>query len=151
MRLTIIGATGRLGGWATTAALAGGHEVVAHVSRQPDPAFPEGVTTVVGALEDSAVLQRAIAGSDAVIAAMGARSNDQAASDALAEGMRALVAAMEAVGVSRLVALSGPAVDVPGDRKPWLDRVTSRVVRRVARHVEAKQREYEIFAVSTLA
>ena len=151
MRVTIIGATGRLGGLAMTAAMAAGHDVVAYVRRSPDTPFPAGVTTIVGALDDAAALQAAIGGSDAVIAAVGPRSNEPAAADALADGMRVLVTAMETAHVRRLVALSGAAVDVPGDHKPWLDRVASRVVRLVTRHVvEAKQREYDIFSASTL-
>jgi len=58
---------------------------------------------------------------------------------------------MQAEGVLRLVALSGAAVDAAEDRKPVIDRVMSVVVRRVARHVvAAKQREYEVFAGSSL-
>lgn len=152
MQLTILGATGRLGSLATTVALAAGHEVVAYVRRPPDTPLPDGVTTVIGALDDAAALERAIAGSEAVIAAVGPRANEQAAADALAEGMRVLVVAMEAAGIRRLVALSGAAVDVPGDHKPWLDRVASRVVRLVTRYVvEAKQREFDICSASTLA
>lgn len=65
--------------------------------------------------------------------------------------MHYLVAAMVGGRVPRLVALSGAGVDVPGDRKPVLDRIMSGVVRRFARHiVGAKQREFEIFAASEL-
>ena len=152
MRLTILGATGRLGSQALASALAADHEIVAYVRRLQETAFPAQVTTVVGAINDGAALRRAIAGSDAVIAAVGPRSNTKVAADELAEGMGELVRAMAAGGVSRLVALSGAAVDVPGDHKPWLDRVASRGVRLVTRHVvDAKQREFDTFSMSTLA
>ena len=66
-------------------------------------------------------------------------------------GMRNVTAAMEAAGVDRLIALSGAAVDLPGDRKPLLDRLASVLVRPFARHVvSAKQREYEIFSAAGL-
>ncbi len=152
MRVTILGATGRLGSQALKAALAADHEVVAFVRRPLDAPFPPGVTTVVGSLSDGPALNDAVAQSDAVIAAVGPRANEQAAADALVEGMRALVDAMAAAGVSRLVALSGAAVDVPGDDKPLFDRVASRVVRLATRHVvEAKQREFDILSGSPLA
>jgi hypothetical protein len=65
--------------------------------------------------------------------------------------MRTLTAAMLDVGVLRLVALSGAGVDVPGDRKPTVDRVVSRFVRIAARHVvDAKQREYAVFSTTAL-
>ncbi|MER3417885.1 MAG: hypothetical protein C4343_01955 [Chloroflexota bacterium] len=86
------------------------------------------------------------------MAALGPRSNTLEAERALEVGMRNLVAAMTDVGLSRLVALSGAAVDVPGDAKPAIDRVLSRFVRLVARHVVgAKQREFAVFAASDLA
>jgi putative NADH-flavin reductase len=152
VRVIVLGATGRLGARALATALASGHEVVAYVRRPPDHPLPPGVTVVVGELNDAAALRRIMVGSTAVIAAVGPRSNEQAAADELAEGMRELVGAMEAGGVRRLVALSGAAVDVPGDHKPWLDRVASRAVRLMTRHVvEAKQREFDILSASTLA
>ena len=65
--------------------------------------------------------------------------------------MRTVVAAMADAGVRRLVALSGAGIHVPGDRKPWPDRVASRVVRRVARHVVgAKQREFDVFSAADI-
>lgn len=86
-----------------------------------------------------------------MVAALGPRSNTLADELALEDGMRTLVAAMSGEGVGRLVALSGAAVDVPGDHKPFIDRAASKVVRRLARHVVgAKQREFDVFAASTL-
>ena len=55
-------------------------------------------------------------GSSAVIAAVGPRSNTVEDELALEVGMRNVTAAMEAAGVARLIALSGAAVAVPGDR-----------------------------------
>ncbi len=53
--------------------------------------------------------------------------------------------------VRRLVALSGAGIEVRGDRKPAIDRLASRVVRRMARHVVgARQGEFEVFTASDL-
>lgn len=80
------------------------------------------------------------------------RSNDAAAEGALISGRRTLVEAMDHEHVDRLVTLSAAAVDVPGDRKPWLDPIASSVVRRAARHVvAAKQGEFEVLSASSLA
>lgn len=151
MRVLIVGATGRIGSLAEERALAAGHEVVALV-RDPARLEPqERLTLVVGGLRDAARVGEAVDGVDAVIAAVGPRSNTSDDEQALALGIRNIVSAMEAAGVRRLVALSGAGVDVPGDRKPAIDRLVSRVVRRFARHVVgAKQREYDIFAASDL-
>ena len=151
MRLLIIGATGRLGSLATDLALAEGHEVVALV-RDPNRLPPRpGLTVVAGDVSDPEVVDRAVKQAGAVISAIGPRSNTVDAELALEVGMRNLVAAMESHRVERLVALSGAGVDVPGDRKPLVDRMMSSIVRRFARHVvAAKQREYVVFSVSSV-
>jgi nucleoside-diphosphate-sugar epimerase len=151
MRVTILGSTGRVGSLALEAARADGHEVVVLVRQAPAAEMP-GVTTVVGAIDDAPAVRQALAGTTAVIAALGPRSNDAAAEHALVAGMRTLVEAMRAEHVDRIVTLSGAAVDVPGDRKPWLDRIASSVVRRAARHVvAAKQGEFDALSGSSLA
>jgi nucleoside-diphosphate-sugar epimerase len=151
MRVTILGSTGRVGSRALEAARSDGHEVVILVRAAPEVALL-GVSTIVGAIDDAAVVREAVAGSAAVIAAIGPRSNDAAAAHALISGMRTLIEAMDHEHVDRLVTLSGAAVDAPGDRKPWLDRIASSVVRRAARHVvAAKQGEFEVLVASSLA
>ena len=58
---------------------------------------------------------------------------------------------MEAAGVRRLVALSGAAITLEGERKPLSGRVAAWVVGRAARWVvEAKRREYERIRASSL-
>ena len=151
MRLVILGATGRIGRQATEAALRDGHEVVTLV-RRADALVPRDRLEVrVGELLDDDAARAALSGSAGVIAALGPRSNTPAEAAAIEAAMRAVVAGMRAAGVRRLVTLSGAGVDVPGDGKPALDRLITRLVRRVARYVvEAKQREYEVIAVSGL-
>lgn len=110
------------------------------------------MTTVVGAIGDPRTLRQAVAGSDAVIAALGPRSNNPDVAEELITGMRGLVAVMRDERFDPLVALSGAAVDVPGDRKPRFDRIATRIVRLAARHVvAAKQGEFEVFQASPLA
>jgi nucleoside-diphosphate-sugar epimerase len=151
MRVTILGSTGRVGSLALQAARADGHEVVVLVRQAPSAERP-GVATIVGAIDDAARVREALTGSDAVIAALGPRSNDAEAERALIAGMRTLIEAMHDTDVQRIVTLSGAAVDVPGDRKPWLDRIASGIVRRAARHVvAAKQGEFDVLAASSLA
>ena len=150
-RIVMLGSTGRIGSLAVDAARADGHEVVALVRRavgDPDPAL----RYIVGPIDDAAAIREALTGADAVIAALGPRANTPSDAAALVDAMAVLVGAMRELGISRLVALSGAAVDVPGDTKPVFDRLASRIVRRAARHVVgAKQREYEVFAATDLA
>lgn len=152
MQVTILGATGRIGSLALAQALAAGHDVVI-LSRGPTRTpVPDRVVAVSGDVTDAMAVRRAVEGSGAVIAALGPRSNSIADELALEAGMRNLVGAMDALSVARLIALSGAAVDVPGDAKPRLDRVASRFVRAVARHVVgAKQREFDVLSAADLA
>jgi putative NADH-flavin reductase len=88
---------------------------------------------------------------DAVISVLGPTKNtaDQVA---LFESFaRSLVEAMSTHGVRRLVAISGGACTLPGERKRLGARVASTFVRLAVRHVvAAKQRELEIIAASDL-
>jgi putative NADH-flavin reductase len=150
-QLTVLGSTGRIGSLVLEAAGRAGHAITVLVRKMPE-APPDGVRVIVGSLEDLEAVRQAVTGADAVIAALGPRADTAQAETDLVEGMRTLVAAMSGDRVERLVALSGAAVDVPGDRKPLLDRVASRVVHVAARHVVgAKQREFEVFSASPLA
>lgn len=147
----ILGATGRIGGLVLRDALADDHHVVALSTRRASSQPRERLVVRAGDIRDRRAVHDAVAGVEAVIAALGPRTNSPEDEETLEIGMENTVAAMEAAGVSRLVALSGAAVDVPGDTKPLVDRLVSRLVRRVARHVvAAKQREYAVFAGSRL-
>jgi putative NADH-flavin reductase len=148
--VAILGATGRIGRFALQAALGGGHEVTV-LSRKPDLVI-EGAKVVHGEITHPEAVGRAVEGAEAVIAAVGPRQNTSDAEAELELGMRTLVEAMREATVPRLVALSGAGIDVPGDRKPAVDRLVSRLVRLTARHVVgAKQREFAVFAASDLA
>ena len=151
MRVLILGATGRVGSLALERALAADHAVVALV-RNPGALKAEaGLTVLGGDIADASVVGGAMRSVDAVIAALGSRGNTPENERALEAGMRTVVATMNDAGVRRLVALSGAGIDVPGDRKPWLDRVASVVVRQMARHVVgAKQREYDVFSAADI-
>lgn len=150
MRVTVFGATGEIGRHVVKRALAEGHEVHALIR---DPANPVDarVSTIVGDLADAATVERAVAGSDAVIWAVGASQNSPEQVELFELAARNLAAAMTRHGVRRLVALSGAGITIEGERKPLRDRLVSAVVRLLVRNVvEAKQREYEVFRNSGL-
>jgi uncharacterized protein YbjT (DUF2867 family) len=103
MKILVIGATGATGHWLLQDAQAQGHAVTAFV-RNAAWAPPAGVRVALGEARDQASLAAALAGQDAVLCAFGPRSLKK---DDLQEAfMRNLLAAMQAVGVKRLVNLS---------------------------------------------
>lgn len=150
MRVAIFGATGRIGQHAAREAIASGHDVVLLI-RSSSRAVPDEAETILGDVGNGADVRRSLRGVEGIIVALGARANRPEDADAIAEAMRTIVAAASDLGVRRIVTLSGAAVSVPGDRKPMIDRLIARFVRRLARHVvDAKQREYDVLRSSDL-
>jgi len=118
MRLTILAATGGVGGQLLRQALDAGHEVTA-VVRNPArlTATPARVVTTDLAAPDPALLRDAVAGSDAVLSGLGARSGAEAG--VASRGTRAVVGAMRESGVRRIVVVSAASVGtVPSPGRP---------------------------------
>ncbi|MFF7966309.1 NAD(P)-dependent oxidoreductase [Streptomyces sp. NPDC007903] len=142
MRLTVFGATGGVGGEIVRQALAAGHEVTA-VVRDPARlnATGERLHVVRADLSDPEALRGAVAGRDAVLSGLGARSRK--AAGVTARLTRAVLAAMEAEGTRRLVIVSAaPVGPAPEDDGP-LDRALRSVVSAVFKDVYADLRETE--------
>jgi putative NADH-flavin reductase len=109
MRLTVFAATGGIGRQLVEQAVAAGHDVTA-VARNPQ-GLPKGVRIVAADLSapDPAALADAVAGADAVLSALGPRRPRSEAGIA-SLGTRAIVAAMRATGVRRIVVVSAAPV-----------------------------------------
>ncbi len=108
MKLTIIAATGGVGRELLEQAVTAGHDVTA-VVRNPGK-LTRAVRTVTAdmAAADPAELEPAIAGADAVLSALGPHSNADAG--IASAGTPAIIAAMKATGVRRIVAVSAAPV-----------------------------------------
>jgi putative NADH-flavin reductase len=151
MRICVVGATGGVGRHVVEAALAAGHDVSVLVRDEAKLIGADRLRVVVGDLTDAEAVGRAVEGCQAVIWAVGATRNTPDQPGLFETGARNLVAAMDRLGVRRLVALSGAGVTVEGERKPLRGRLMSAFVGLVVRNVvEAKRREYEVFARSGL-
>jgi len=151
MKLLVLGATGDIGEAVLQAAVTAGHDVTAFV-RSPDKLgdVRDRLQVIKGDLTDAAAVASAMTGTDAVISAIGS-SPDKAQLDAPATAVRLILAAMGSAGVRRFVGLAGGAVNVPGEWKPLSGRITTALVRLLARNVvEAKQREFEVVSRSDL-
>ena len=122
MKLTVFGATGRIGSEVVRQAIAAGHEVVAGVrdpARLAVPAGP-GLGVVTADVMDPAQIGPAVKGSDAVVSALGPRKGGPVT--VLTDGMRSILTAMEDTGVRRLVAVSASGAFIePSD--PFVTRV----------------------------
>jgi len=117
MKLTIFAASGGIGRHLVGQALAGGHDVTA-VARNP-ASLPAEVRAVRADLATAqpAALASAVGGADAVLSALGPRS--KADYGIATTGTRAIVGAMEAAGVRRLVVVSAaPVGTIASPRRP---------------------------------
>jgi putative NADH-flavin reductase len=106
-KLLVLGATGGTGRLIVSQALTRGHEVTALV-RSPEKAGDlKGATVVVGDVREEKALLEALKGQDAVISALGTPASPFSEVTLLSTATRALVSAMKAEHVSRLVCITG--------------------------------------------
>jgi uncharacterized protein YbjT (DUF2867 family) len=114
MKLTVFGATGRIGGQVVRQALDAGHEVTA-VVRDParfDLSHPALEVATVPGLTDPEVLRPVLEASDAAISGVGPRGRKDG--PIASSTTRGILRAMEASGVRRFVAVSAvPVGPVP--------------------------------------
>jgi uncharacterized protein YbjT (DUF2867 family) len=118
MKLAIVAATGGIGGQLLQQALAAGHEVTA-VVRNPAGLVRRDVRVVTADLGAPAagVLEAGLAGTDAVLSALGPRLRSEIG--VAWRGTQAVVAAMKPAGVRRIVAVSAaPVATVPSPGRP---------------------------------
>lgn len=127
MRLTVFGATGGIGQEVVKQGLAAGHEVTA-VARDPARLTVSGPGLEVFRADfaDPDVLRPAVAGRDAVLSGLGARSRKEAgtATRVTVPVLRAL----EAEGVRRLLVVSAAPVGPVPEGEPFLDRAVRAVI-----------------------
>jgi putative NADH-flavin reductase len=120
MKLAIIAATGGVGQELLRQALDAGHDVTAVVRNPAKLPAARGEARIVTAdlsAPEPAVLEAAIAGTDAVVSGLGPASNSSAG--IATRGTRAIAAAMDAAGVKRLVVVSAaPVGTVPSAGRP---------------------------------
>ncbi|HZY18885.1 MAG TPA: SDR family oxidoreductase [Ramlibacter sp.] len=106
-KVLVLGATGGTGRLIVQEALARGHEVRALV-RSPDKARGlQGAEIIVGDARDEGALRMALQGIDAVFSALGTPASPFRAVTSLSVATSALVRAMTAAGVRRLVCVTG--------------------------------------------
>jgi putative NADH-flavin reductase len=120
MKLTIFGATGGIGAELLQQALAAGHEVTVAVRNPSRLAASRNGTRIVTTdleLPDPRSLESAVAGGDAVLSGVGPRP--MAKAGVAEHGTRAIVAAMRATGVRRIVVVSAaPISTMPSPGRP---------------------------------
>jgi uncharacterized protein YbjT (DUF2867 family) len=106
-KILVLGGTGGTGRLIVSQALERGQQVTALV-RSPEKASDlKGAKLIVGDVRDEKVLREALKGQDAVVSALGTPASPFREVTLLSTATRALVRAMKAEPVSRLVCITG--------------------------------------------
>lgn len=106
-KVLILGATGGTGQLIVSQAVARGYDVAVLVRSAEKARDLDGVQLIVGDARDERVLRQALKGRDAVISALGTPVSPFREVTLLSTATRALVSAMKAEQVSRLVCITG--------------------------------------------
>ena len=124
MKVTVFGATGKIGALVVSRLLEDGHQVTAFVRSPGKLGVAAAAVDVVAAeLTDADAIRETVEDADAVISALGPPIDPFVRGTPLTDGTRRIVAAMHATGVRRLVALATVSVPDPRDRPRLLDRL----------------------------
>ncbi|HEY8211910.1 MAG TPA: SDR family oxidoreductase [Myxococcaceae bacterium] len=152
MRLVIFGATGGIGREVVSQALDQGHEVVA-IARNPDGVgrAHERLRLVKADILDASTYDRELAGASAVIGTLGARSRPKGPISLCTDWAKHLIPAMQAQGVSRLVAVTAGAYVRASPPPLFFRLVLQPILLSVLRHLyDDHQRMEEVVAASPL-
>ncbi|MFI0369949.1 NAD(P)-dependent oxidoreductase [Actinomadura sp. 1N219] len=131
MRITIFGATGRMGQLLVQQALDAGHEVTAY-ARTPGKLriTHANLSVAAGQLDDDEAILEAVRTADAVIEGVGSES----------AATRRIIAAMDTAGVKRFVVVSTCSVPDPADRPDLKFKALVRFVKTAAPRAWAEVR-----------
>ncbi|WP_329255824.1 NAD(P)H-binding protein [Streptomyces sp. NBC_01478] len=142
MKLTVFGATGGIGQEIVRQALASGHEVTA-VVRDPARLTVRGAGLEVfrADLTDPEAVRPAVAGRDAVLSGLGARSRKDAG--VATRLTRTVLAAMEAEGVRRVLVVSAGPIGPAPEGAGFLDRTARGLISALLKDVYDDLREME--------
>lgn len=130
MRITVFGASGKVGRLVVAEALRRGHHVRAFVHSQTDLDDDPDLSVFQGDVHDQAAVTDAVNGSQAVISTLG--SWGTASKDIVSSGMRCIIPAMQQTGIERIVSLTGTDARDAGDRPNILQHLTHSLARIAA-------------------
>jgi putative NADH-flavin reductase len=150
MRLTVFGATGGTGTEVVRQALAAGHQVTAVVRDPARLAVPleERLTVVVADVTDPEAIMGTLEGTDAAVSALGPRRGGSMT--ICADGIRAILPAMDKAAVRRLVAVSASGVFNEAGEPPLTRYVAKPLLQVLLRSLKADVHRMEgLIAEST--
>jgi len=133
MNTTVFGANGNVGQFVVKELVERGHSVVAATHNTNPFENLEQIKTVEVDVFDSNSVNNAVNGSNAVISCLGSWGTQS--KKILTEGMKAIIPAMEATKITRIVTVTGAAAKLPDEDFGPIDSINRKVLRLVAKQV----------------
>lgn len=121
MQVTVFGASGKVGQLVVERLLAGGHSVAGFVYQSSPFADTKGLRVITGDVHDASQVRAAIQGSQAVICALGSWGTKT--KDIVSAGTRAIIPAMDELGVKRFVSVTGSGAVAPADQPTLFEKL----------------------------
>lgn len=134
MKLTVFGGTGRTGQLVVEQALAAGHSVTL-LARNPAKMTLQhpALAVVAGDVQDTAAVELALQGAQAVISVLGPTSNEPVF--AVSHGMEHILRAMQRQGTRRLIISAGAGVGDAQDAPGLFNHLMNFLLKTVAKNV----------------
>ena len=145
MKIAMFGGTGRTGIEIVRRALHDGHEVKSLVRTLAASDQRPGLTLVQGDARDAAAVARLVAGTDAVVSALGTDGTTT-----LTEATAAIIAAMKVHGVARVVTIGTAGILESRTEPGKLRYQASESRRRSTAAAEEHERAWEMLRASSL-
>lgn len=122
MNITVFGANGRVGSQVVTELLKRGHSVTAFVHGKSQLLAQPRLRLFQGDIYDESSVSEALAKSDAVVSALGSWGTKR--KDVLSAAMKTIAPIAEALGIERVVSLTGSDASAANDTHTLLHRLT---------------------------
>lgn len=119
--ITVYGANGKVGSLVVQGLLERGHSVTAFVHRSNGLVASDKLRIVEGDIHDTAAVDNALEGSDAVISALGSWGTPT--KDILRSGMSGIIPAMQRRGIKRIISVTGAEARAHGDVLSFVHRI----------------------------
>ncbi len=126
MRITVFGASGKVGRQVVALALARRYEVTVFVHRSNPFADDDRVRVVSGEISDAAKVAEAVQGSQAVISTLG--SWHTKSKDIVTTGVRNILPVMKQQGIRRIITVTGAGALWSGDQPNGLDKAIHKLL-----------------------
>lgn len=142
MRITVFGASGKVGRLVVAGALERGYHVTAFVHSTPQSFKHKNLTVVQGDIYEADSVTQAIKGSNVVVSALG--SWGTSGKDVLSVAMQHIIPVMQELNISKVISLTGAGAEAAGDRppffitasRPFMKIAAGKILRDGERHIE---------------